>query len=162
MNKLRFLALVTALTGASVAFLSVSQLAQASDRACLFSSDELAKLIGQPLRAPEVRQPKPPVRVYCTFEAANERGTKLIVSARSPETQQYFVTLQRLAGSMNKGNVRELKNVGRAAYLSPGAFRAWDGTRSVSVSGLRGILKREITPAEASALLKLGLERMPR
>lgn len=142
--------------------LSASPIAHASQGACIFTSDELAKVIGQPLRAPEAQKPNPYDSVYCTFEAANDRGTKLIVSVRSKETQQYFATLQRLARIMHKDKFHELKDVGRAAYATPGALRAWDGTRSVHVGGLKGILKREITPAEASALLKLGLERMPR
>jgi hypothetical protein len=40
-------------------------------------------------------------------------------------------------------------------------MRVWDGKRSLYVNGLTGILKREITPADASALLQLGLERLP-
>jgi len=150
------------LAASFVTLLSASPIAGASMNACIYTSDELAKLIGQPLRAPEALKPKPYDSVYCTFEAANDRGNKLIVSVRSQETQQYFATLQRMARNMHKDKFHELKDVGRAAYLTPGALRAWDGTRSVSVGGLRGILKREITPAEASALLKQGLERMPR
>ena len=154
-EKLRFLVAAGLAT-----LLAAPQPAQASQEACLFTAGELAALIGQPLREPEVSPPKPPYSLYCTFEAASAPGKKLIVSVRARETQQEFNALQRLARMTNKAAFSELKDVGRGAYAAPHGLRVWDGTRAVYVSGLTGILKREITPAEASAFLRLGLERL--
>ena len=154
-GKLRFLVAAGLAT-----FLSAPPPARASQEECLFTSGELAALIGQPLREPEVSPPRPTYSLYCTFEAAGARGKKLVVSVRARETQQEFTALQRLARMTNKVGFSELKDVGRGAYAAPHGLRAWDGARSVYVSGLTGILKREITPEDASALLRLGLERL--
>ena len=134
--------------------------AHAAQEACLFTSGELAALIGQPLREPAIRPPEPPYSLYCTFEAVNARGKKLIVSVRARESREEFAALQRMSRMTNKSGFSELKDVGQGAYLAPHGLRVWDGTRSVYVSGLTGILKRVITPEEGSAFLKLGLERL--
>ena len=155
MERLRFLAAAGLAT-----FLAAPPPALASQEACLFTSGELAALIGQPLREPKVSPPKPPYSLYCTFEAASAPGKKLIVSVRARETQQEFNASQRLARMTNKAAFSELNDVGRGAYAAPHGLRVWDGTRAVYVSGLTGILKREITPADASAFLRLGLERL--
>jgi ABC-type sugar transport system ATPase subunit len=124
---------------------------------------DVAQNVGLPLLLlGQHNKPQTDARVQAMLEAANARSVKLIVSTRDPEERRYFESLQRIARMTNKETFRELPGVGRAAYFAPHGFRAWDGTRSVYVHGLTGILKREIQPSEAADLLKLGLERTAR
>ena len=146
---------------AAAVFLAAPASVRAAPEPCIFTSDELAALIGQPLLPPVVKPPKFPYSVYCTFEADKARGKKLIVSIRAKESKEEFAALQKLARMTNKEKYTALEGIGRGAYVAPHGMRVWDGQRSLYVNGLTGILKREITPADASALLKLGLERMP-
>lgn len=136
--------------------------AGANQSPCVFTADELASAFGKPFRPPEIRVPTPPVTVNCTFEATNERGKKLYLVVKAKETEKEFSVLQRLAGIQSKGKLHELNNIGRAAFTTPDSMRLWDGTRSLSVKGMKEILKRDITPEEAGALLALGLKKMPR
>lgn len=80
---------------------------------------------------------------------------------RKQETQAEFEALQRLAYLTNKDKFSEIKATGKAAFLTPYAMRAWDGTRALSIKGVKDVLLREITAAEATALMQTGLAQLP-
>ena len=91
----------------------------------------------------------------------NQPGKKVFIAVRKQETAAEFAALQRLAFLTNKDKFSELPETGKAAFLTPYAMRAWDGTRALSIKGMKDVLLREITKPEAALLMQLGLARLP-
>ncbi len=128
---------------------------------CVFTARQLSKLTGDPLQEPEVRIPSERYSVNCAFESINHRGKKVFVTVRTQESRAEFDALKRLAYLSNKDSFIELKGTGQAAFLTPYAMRAWNGTSALSIKGMKGLLSREISAADAAKMLQLGLEQLP-
>lgn len=133
----------------------------AAQNPCVFTASELSKLTGDPLEEPEVRTPTARYSVNCAFESINQRGKKIFVTVRTLESRAEFEALRRLAYLTNKDGFFELKGTGQAAFLSPYAMRAWNGTSALSIKGMKDILLREISAAEAATVLQFGLKQLP-
>lgn len=135
--------------------------AHAAGNPCVFTASELSKLTGDPLNEPEVRVPTTRYSVNCAFESIHQRGKKVFITVRTQESRAEFAALQRLAYLTNKDSFSELKGVGQAAFLTPYAMRAWNGTSSLSIKGMKDLLSREISQADAAAMLQSGLKQLP-
>ena len=135
--------------------------AAAVQNPCVFTATELSKLVREPLREPEIRKPAARYSVNCAFESVNQPGKKVFIAVRKQETPAEFAALQRLAYLTNKDQFRELQATGKAAFLTPYAMRAWDGTHALSIKGMKDVLMREITPKEATLLMQVGLAQLP-
>jgi hypothetical protein len=149
------------LCASAVLLLGAHPSSVAAQKPCVFTASQLSKLTGDPLLEPEVRKPTARYSVNCAFESENNRGKKVFVTVRTQESRAEFDALQRLAYLTNKDSFIELKDVGRAAFLTPYAMRAWDGTSSVSIKGMKDLLSREISANDAATMLQLGLKQLP-
>lgn len=129
--------------------------------ACVFTARQLSELTGDPLREPEIRTPTARYSVNCAFESINQRGKKVFVTVRTQESRAEFDALKRLAYLTNKDSFIELKVTDQAAFLTPYAMRAWNGTSALSIKGMRDLLSREISAADAAKMLQLGLKQLP-
>lgn len=128
---------------------------------CVFTAKQLSNLTGDPLQEPVIRTPTERYSVNCAFESINHRGKKVFVTVRTNESRAEFDALKRLAYLTNKDSFIELKGTGQAAFLTPYAMRAWNGTSALSIKGMRDLLSREISAADAARMLQLGLEQLP-
>lgn len=128
---------------------------------CVFTARQLSELTGDPLQEPEIRTPTERYSVNCAFESINHRGKKVFVTVRTQESRAEFDALKRLAYLTNKDSFIELKGTGQAAFLTPYAMRAWNGTSALSIKGMKDLLSREISAADAAKMLQLGLEQLP-
>ena len=135
--------------------------ANAAQNPCVFTASELGKLVREPLQEPEIRIPTVRCNVNCAFESKNQPGKKVFIAVRKQETPAEFAALPRLAYLTNKDKFSELPEIGKAAFLTPYAMRAWDGTRALSIKGMKDVLRREITPNEATLLMQVGLAQIP-
>ena len=135
--------------------------AVAGQNPCVFTASELGKLVREPLGEPEIRVPTARYSVKCAFESVNQPGKKIFIAVRKQETQAEFEALQRLAYLTNKDKFSQIQATGKAAFLTPYAMRAWDGTRALSIKGVKDVLLREITAAEATLLMQTGLAQLP-
>ncbi len=129
--------------------------------ACVFTASQLSKLTGDPLREPVIRKPTARYSVNCAFESETHRGKKVFVTVRTVESRAEFDAFRRLAFLTNKDTFTEINGAGQAAFLTPYAMRAWNGTSALSIKGMKDLLSREITPAEATAMMQLGLQQLP-
>ena len=60
---------------------------------CVFTANQLGKLVREPLREPEIRVPTTRYSEKCAFESVNQPGKKIFIAVRKQETQAEFEAL---------------------------------------------------------------------